>query len=127
MTTDPNNGTTATAGGLADPTTRVVIGGNTNYGAFSGALFQAGYAFSNGLAIEGGGFFSGTQARNFGAASDANGSPFLFRPFVNVDTGNANAGQRRLVSGSDQRRCQCRQPKPGLGRGYAPGWQFRPE
>lgn len=92
LTTDPSNGATATAGGLADPTTQVLIGGNVGYNSFSGARFDGGYVLQHGLAIEGGGFFTGTQVRNYVAASDATGNPFLFRPFLNVDTGNANAG-----------------------------------
>lgn len=93
VTTDPSNGATATAGGLADPTTQTVIGGsNFRYPAFSGARFQTGMAVSDGLAVEAGGFFLASQNRTRSAGSDATGNPFLFRPLVNVDTGNLNAG-----------------------------------
>jgi Putative beta barrel porin-7 (BBP7) len=93
VTTDPTNGVSLTGGGLADPTTQVLLGGGSlGSNTFSGGRFHAGYALSDDFAIEGGGFFFGTQSRTASLGSDATGNPFLFRPFLNVDTGNANAG-----------------------------------
>jgi hypothetical protein len=93
VTTDPTNGATPTAGGLADPTTQVVIGNtDVQFDAISGARIEAGVRLMPGLALEGGGFFLSRESKSLSVAADANGNPFLFRPFVNVDTGNPNAG-----------------------------------
>jgi hypothetical protein len=101
VTTDPTNGATSTAGGLADPTTQTVLGGGRlGYNPFSGARFQGGVSLCDGLAFEAGGFFLGTQYRTQSVRSDDTGNPFLFRPFLNVDTGNPNAGSYVALPGT---------------------------
>jgi len=93
VTTDRTNGATPTAGGLADPTTQTVIGGNRiGDNPFSGARFQAGMCLGDDVAVEVGGFFLANQLKNQAVNSDSSGNPFLFRPYLNVDTGNPNAG-----------------------------------
>jgi hypothetical protein len=93
VTTDPTNGATATAGGLADPTTQVLLGNtDINYHAFSGVRLGAGYSLSENIALEGSVFYLGSQTRTLGVGADPTGNPFLFRPVSDVDTGNPNAG-----------------------------------
>jgi hypothetical protein len=93
VTTDPSNSASPTAGGLADPNTQVLIGGRA-FGSptFSGGRLRAGYGLDDGLGIEAGGFLFGNRSSGAGVTSDSTGNPFLFRPIVNVDTGNPNAG-----------------------------------
>jgi len=101
LTTDPSNGATATAGGLGDPTTQMLIGGsNIRYNVFSGARFQVGAALTDGISVEAGGFFLGSQSQTLTARSDPTGNLFLFRPFYNVDTGNLNAGSSASLPGA---------------------------
>jgi hypothetical protein len=93
VTTDPTNGATPTAGGLADPTTQVLIGDRSFASpTFSGLRVRAGYGWTEDFGIEGGGFWFGTQSSGAAVASDSTGNPFLFRPVFNVDTDNSNAG-----------------------------------
>lgn len=93
LTTDPTNGMSPSAGGLADPSTLVVLGGtHVDFNDFSGGRLHVGCALADGLAFEAGGFILGSQGKTFQAVSDGSGNPFLFRPFIDVDTLNPNAG-----------------------------------
>jgi hypothetical protein len=100
VTTDPTNGQSPTAGGLADPTTIGVLGGSpVRFGALSAGRLEGGWMLNEGFAVEAGGFLTGKQTERFGAGSNANGDQFLFRPFLNVDTGNPNAGSFVALQG----------------------------
>jgi hypothetical protein len=92
---------------LADPTTQVLLG-NTDIGyrAFSGLRLGAGYSLGDDIALEGSVFYLGSQSQTQSVSSDANGNPFLFRPFANVDTGNLNAGSIVALPGLDSGRVQ---------------------
>jgi hypothetical protein len=93
LTTDPSNGATPTAGGFGDPSTQVVLGGHhVDFDSAPGLRGELGIALCEDVALEGGGFVLSTERRTLGAASNAAGSPFLFRPFVNAETNNVNAG-----------------------------------
>jgi hypothetical protein len=100
LTTDPTNGATPTAGGLGDPTTRVVLGNSrAEFDSAPGIRGELGIAICEDVALEGGGFVLSTERRTLGAASNAAGSPFLFRPFVNIDNNNPNAGAMVSIPG----------------------------
>jgi len=100
VTTDSGNPLSPTAGGLANSTTIDVLGGAPiRYDALSGGRLQGGWMLNDCISIEGGGFLTGTQTAHLGAASNANGDQFLFRPFVDVDTGNRNAGSYVALQG----------------------------
>jgi hypothetical protein len=93
VTTDPSQGVAKGSGGLANPTTEVVLGGHgIDFGPFSGGRLSAGYYLGNGCGFEASGFLLGQQDHAFSAASDRNGNPFLLRPIVNTDANNPNAG-----------------------------------
>ena len=107
LTTDPTNGATPTAGGLGDPTTQVVLGnGGASFDPAPGVRIELGFPICENVSFEGGGFVLGTERATLAAGSNANGSPFLFRPFVNIDNVNVNAGGfvslPGLVAGSFQ-------------------------
>jgi hypothetical protein len=93
VTTDPSQGVAKGSGGLANPTTEMVLGGHgINFGPFSGGRLSAGYYLGNGFGFEASGFLLGQQDHALSAASDRNGNPFLLRPIVNTDANNFNAG-----------------------------------
>lgn len=93
VTTDPSQGVAQGSGGLANPTTAVVLGGSgIDFDPFSGGRLRAGYALGEDFGIEAGGFLLGQQNHALRAASDPNGNPFLLRPIVNTDANNLNAG-----------------------------------
>jgi hypothetical protein len=93
VTTDPSQGVAKGSGGLANPTTQVLLGGHgIDFGLFSGGRLCAGYALGDGLGVEVGGFLLEQQDHGMSIASDRNGNPFLLRPIVNTDANNLNAG-----------------------------------
>jgi hypothetical protein len=93
VTTDPSQGVAKGSGGLANPTTQVVLGGHgIDYPVFSGGRISAGFALDAGFGFEASGFLLAQQNRIMSAASDRSGSPFLLRPIVNTDANNLNAG-----------------------------------
>ena len=93
VTTDPSQGVAKGSGGLANPTTEVVLGGHgIDYPAFSGGRISAGFALDAGFGVEASGFLLPQQNHILSAASDPSGSPFLLRPIVNTDANNPNAG-----------------------------------
>jgi hypothetical protein len=93
VTTDPSQGVAKGSGGLANPTTQVVLGGGgINFPPFSGIRIGAGYALGNGFGIEAGGFLLEQRDHIMSVASDPGGAPFLLRPIVNTDANNLNAG-----------------------------------
>jgi Putative beta barrel porin-7 (BBP7) len=93
VTTDPSQGVAKGSGGLANPTTEVVLGGHgIDFGPFSGGQVRAGYNLGDGIGIEASGFLLEQQNHIMIAASDSGGSPFLLRPIVNTDANNPNAG-----------------------------------
>jgi hypothetical protein len=93
VTTDTTNGASPTAGGLANPTTQVLIGSNAfGYPIFSGGRLRAGYWCTDDIGFETSGFLFGNRSSGSAVGSDSTGNPFLFRPVANVDTGNPNAG-----------------------------------
>jgi hypothetical protein len=80
------------AGSLADPNAIVLYGGQrVDAGLFTGARFTAGYWFSDDhvLGVEGSFFFLGPRTQSFFLSS--NGSPAIFRPFVNDNLGTPDA------------------------------------
>lgn len=100
-TGNPNS---PTGGGLADPSTQVLIGGNDlNKSTGSGLSSEITYAFMPGLTWTLGGFYMFDVSQTRMVNSDANGNPFLFRPFYDVETNNPNAGviitQPGVISG----------------------------
>jgi hypothetical protein len=73
------------AGTIGDPGTRVLFGGEFDYGTFSGFRFAAGMSPGDGTwGIELGGFILQERDIHFGAASNANGSPLITRPFFDI-------------------------------------------
>lgn len=83
----------ATAGGLSDPNTIVLIGNESAaYDAFSGGRWLVGWGFSECLAIESTFLVLQEHSQSKSVNSNGQGVPFLFRPIINTDTGNANAG-----------------------------------
>ena len=93
VTTDPSQGVAKGSGGLANPTTQVLLGGHdVDFPPVSGGQVRAGYALGGGLGIEAGGFLFEQQTNDQIRASDNGGSPFLLRPIVNTDANNLNAG-----------------------------------
>jgi hypothetical protein len=81
--------TSGGSGALGDPNTVVEFGNSTvNGGPYSGARFLAGYWFGPAhlLGFEVGGFFLGSNSRNFN--DFAAGDRVLARPFINAGTDN---------------------------------------
>jgi len=82
-----------TAGGLADPTTKVLFGASQlDFNPTNGGRLEYDRVLLPGMTLAISGLYVGEQLRNFQTSSDANGNPFLVRPFFNVETGNPNAG-----------------------------------
>jgi hypothetical protein len=80
VTTAPE--TSPAAGTLDDPNTRVLFGGELDYGTFSGARFAAGISPGDGTwGFEIGGFLLQQRDFQFGAASNDRGFPLITRPF----------------------------------------------
>jgi hypothetical protein len=93
VTTDPSQGVAKGSGGLANPTTQVVLGGHgIDYPVFSGGRISAGFALDDGFGFQASGFLLAQQNHIMSTASDRSGSPFLLRPIVNTDANNLNAG-----------------------------------
>jgi Putative beta barrel porin-7 (BBP7) len=93
VTTDPSQGVAKGSGGLANPTTQVLLGAHDiDFAPFSGGRLRAGYMLGDGIGIEAGAFLLQQQTNDQISNSDKNGSPFLLRPIVNTDANNLNAG-----------------------------------
>jgi hypothetical protein len=86
-------GTATTEGGFFDPTTVVLIGDRRyDVGALHGFRLTVGADIGKGLALEVNGFWLPEQSVRQEVQSDGTGFPFIFRPIINTDTGNVNAG-----------------------------------
>jgi len=80
-------------GALDQPNTRILSGGSgQGFNAYSGVRLSLGmWAGSDSrYGFEVGGFLTEQKSNQFRASGDANGQPFLARPFINARTGNEN-------------------------------------
>jgi hypothetical protein len=77
--------TSPSAGTIGDPDTRVLFGGELDYGTFSGFRFTGGFSPGDGAwGVEVGAFVLQERDIHFGAASNQNGFPLITRPFFDV-------------------------------------------
>ncbi|MFL5244189.1 MAG: BBP7 family outer membrane beta-barrel protein [Gemmataceae bacterium] len=85
--------TDAFPGALDQPNTASLLGGNgLRDNVFSGLRLEGGMWLDaeQSLGIEGSAFYLEKRTVGFSAAGDANGQPFIARPFINAISGNEN-------------------------------------
>jgi hypothetical protein len=93
-TGDPTDG--PLAGTFGQSGTRVLFGGDADFGAFSGGRVSAGgWLAERSIGLEGSGFLLERRSAGFAAASDATGQPPLYVPAFNTFL---NRQDRLLVS-----------------------------
>lgn len=86
-TTDPRgNQFNPTSAGLADPSTRVLIGEkDVEFGATSGARWSVGFFLGDRFGIESTSFVMASQSQTDSVNSNMFGLPIIFRPILNTD------------------------------------------
>ena len=84
--------TSANAGALSDPGTRILFGGSDiGTSMLSGLRLRAGASITDSLSVEAGGFVLLNRSAGFSAQSNAAGSPLIARPVIVTTTGNEGA------------------------------------
>ncbi len=81
VTTDPSQGVARGSGGLANPTTQVVLGGHDiDFPPLSGGRLRAGCALGDGFGIEAGGFLLQQQSPTWGSRPTRTAAPSCCAP-----------------------------------------------
>src|SRR5262249_31967578 len=122
---------------LGQPGTQVLVGDNLGFGVSSGLRATLGAELRSGLALEASYILLERKPANYGAASDASGSPLLGHPFFNTAAGVEDAllisnfdpatgrfsGTTSVVATSRLQSWELNALTAGCCRG---NWKFRP-